>query len=85
MEKKKVYKASAPRFSQFHGFEGVNILKKKYLFGVIPYWHVSSFIRNVGQVEEIIYLLNNPDEMDKRLKQAAQNIDNHKQTNDNTK
>lgn len=61
------YRAGKPRFSTFHGYEVCDIYKREKLFGLIPYWRHSDTIKNAGQVDEVVMLLNNPNELKKRL------------------
>lgn len=66
-----MFKLSTPRFSTHYGYEVVDILKRKTFFGFINYWQFHDTIKNAGQAEEVVFLLNNPDEVKKRLKNAA--------------
>ncbi len=62
-----MFKLSSPRFSTQYGYEVVDILKRKTLFGFIHYWQYHDTLLNNGQAEEVVFLLNNPDEVKKRL------------------
>jgi hypothetical protein len=62
------FRLSKPRFSSYYGYEVVDILKRKKLLGFINYWSWHETIKNVGQAEEVVFLLNNPNELQKRLK-----------------
>lgn len=64
----KNYKSSKPRYSDHYGCEVVDILKRKKIFGFIPYWVQHDTIKNFGQADEVVMLLNNPDELESRLK-----------------
>ena len=66
-----MFKLSTPRFSSHYGYEVVDILKRKTLFGFIHYWQNHETIKNAGQAEEVVFLLNNPDEMKRRLKNSV--------------
>lgn len=66
-----MFKLSKPYFSLHYGYEVVDILKRKTLFGFIRFWSWHETIKNAGQAEEVVFLLNNPDEMQRRLKNAV--------------
>jgi hypothetical protein len=68
------YKLTAPRFSKYHNDMVVDILKKGKLFWVIPFWFYHDTILNKGQAEEVVYLLNNPAEMERRILAAIEKI-----------
>lgn len=68
-----MYKMSNRHFSQLKNKNMVDIYIKKRILG-IPYCAYHETILDVGQAEEVVYLLNNPSEMDKRLKEAAKKV-----------
>lgn len=69
----KNYKLGKSRFSVFHNCEVIDILKKEYFF-IFSYWTHSDTIKNVGQAEEIVFLLNNPVEFKNRIITFVKNI-----------
>jgi len=71
---KKMYKAGKPRFSYFYEYEVCDIYKRKNIFGFIPVWSLHDTIKNTGQVEEVVFLLNNPEELKARLDVALFNL-----------
>ena len=69
-----MYKRSKPRYSSHFGYEVIDILKRERLFNLIPYWSHHSTIKNAGQADEVVFLLNNPEELTRRLNEAAKNF-----------
>ena len=66
-DKKTKYRAGKPRFSTIYGYEVTDIYKREKLFGLIPYWKHCDTIKNAGQVDEVVMLLNNPGEFKNRV------------------
>lgn len=69
-----MYKLATPRYSTFHNCEVVDILKRKTILGFISYWSHHDTIKNVGQADEVVFLLNNPAEMKSRITAAVKNF-----------
>lgn len=65
------YKITKPRFSEWHHAEVVDILKRGKVLWIFPFWRHHDTILNMGQAEEVVYLLNNPDVMQQRIKEAV--------------
>ena len=49
----------------------IDILEQKRFLG-IRYYAYKETILNIGQAEEVVYLMNNPDEMKRRLLNASE-------------
>jgi len=71
--KNNFYKAGQPRYSEYHKTEVCDIFLRKRFLG-ISYWCHHSTIFNRGQVDEVVYLMNNPDIADLRIKEAVQKL-----------
>lgn len=74
MEKQNKYKAGKPRFSQYHGYEIVPILRKGKILWIIPFWYYDHHVQNFGQADEIVFLLNNPNIMKQRMQEVVQTL-----------
>lgn len=74
---KSKYKISKPIFSDYHKSEVVDILKLGKIFWLFPFWWHHDTILNRGQAEEVVYLLNNPDVVEHRVKEwMSKNLSN---------
>lgn len=69
---KQQFKAAKPRFSTYFNYEVVDILQRRKLFGLIPIWMRFDTVKNVGQVDELVYLLNNQEVMKERLSRTVE-------------
>lgn len=73
-KKKYMYKIGTPRYSTFHNCQVVDILERKTILGLIGYWSHHDTIKNVGQADEVVFLLNNPAEMKSRITDAIKSV-----------
>lgn len=71
---KPLYKLGKPRFSSYHKIEVIDIFKRKTFLGFINYWSHSDTIKNAGQANEVVMLLNNPSELESRINLAIKKI-----------
>lgn len=67
------YKLGGSRFSEHFGYPVVDIYKRKRFLG-FPYWSHNQTIRDARQGEEVVFLLNNPQVAEHRIKQALQSL-----------
>ncbi len=62
------YKLGTPRYSSYFDDEVVDILKLKRFLWIFSIWVWHDTILNHSAVDEVVYLLNNPEELSNRLK-----------------
>jgi hypothetical protein len=68
-----MYKLSKPYYSHLQKCELVDILKRKKLLFFFGYWSHHDTLLNLGQAEEIVFLLNNPHVFKERLNKYLKN------------